>query len=148
MEVTGKIKKIFDLQTFSSGFTKKELILLTQEQYPQTLAIEFHQDRTELLDKFNVGDDVKISVNLRGREWTNPEGVVKYFNSIVGWRIERLDQSSETHLHLLILIQNLMTYQQMVTRKMTCHFNFRNLTFFIIKKRCLGIDIVIKNKTI
>ncbi|CAI9430370.1 DUF3127 domain-containing protein [Candidatus Ornithobacterium hominis] len=95
MEVTGKIKKIFDLQTFSSGFTKKELILLTQEQYPQTLAIEFHQDRTDLLDKFNVGDDVKISVNLRGREWTNPEGVVKYFNSIVGWRIERLDQSSE-----------------------------------------------------
>lgn len=95
MEVTGKIKKIFDLQTFSSGFTKKELILLTQEQYPQTLAIEFHQDRTELLDKFNVGDDVKISVSLRGREWTNPEGVVKYFNSIVGWRIERLGQSNE-----------------------------------------------------
>ena len=90
MEVTGRIKKILEVQTFSSGFTKQELILLTQEQYPQTLSIEFLQDKVNLLSNFNEGDEVKISINLRGREWVNPEGVTKYFNSISGWRIEKL----------------------------------------------------------
>ena len=90
MEVTGRIKKILEVQTFSSGFTKQELILLTQEQYPQTLSIEFLQDKVNLLSNFSEGDEVKISINLRGREWVNPEGVTKYFNSISGWRIEKL----------------------------------------------------------
>ncbi|MRI62685.1 DUF3127 domain-containing protein [Ornithobacterium rhinotracheale] len=90
MEVIGKIKKIQEPQTFSSGFTKQELILTTQEQYPQTLAIEFLQDKVTLLANYKEGDEVKISINLRGREWVNPEGVTKYFNSITGWRIEPL----------------------------------------------------------
>uniref|UniRef100_UPI0039A474D6 DUF3127 domain-containing protein n=1 Tax=Ornithobacterium rhinotracheale TaxID=28251 RepID=UPI0039A474D6 len=90
MEVVGKIKKLQEVQTFSSGFIKRELVLLTQEQYPQTLAIEFLQDKVSLLDRFNEGDDVKIAINLRGREWVNPEGVAKYFNSLVAWRIEPL----------------------------------------------------------
>ena len=94
MEVTGKIKKILEVQTFSSGFTKQELILLTQEQYPQTLCIEFLQDKVNLLSNYNEGDEVKISINLRGREWVNPEGVTKYFNSITGWRIEALSNDS------------------------------------------------------
>ncbi|MBV7440123.1 DUF3127 domain-containing protein [Weeksellaceae bacterium TAE3-ERU29] len=90
MEVIGRIKKILEAQTFNSGFTKQELILLTQEQYPQTLSIEFLQDKVNLLSNFNEGDEVKISINLRGREWVNPEGITKYFNSITGWRIEKL----------------------------------------------------------
>lgn len=90
MEVTGKVQKIFEVQTFSSGFKKREAVILTKEQYPQPLAIEFTQDRVDLLNQVNVGDDVKISINLRGREWTNPEGVTKYFNSIQGWRIEKI----------------------------------------------------------
>lgn len=77
-------------QTFNSGFTKQEVVILTQEQYPQTLAIEFLQDKVNLLTNIKEGDDVKISINLRGREWVNPEGVTKYFNSITGWRIEPL----------------------------------------------------------
>lgn len=90
MEVVGKVKKILEPQTFSSGFTKQEVVILTQEQYPQTLAIEFLQDKVNLLTNIKEGDDVKISINLRGREWVNPEGVTKYFNSITGWRIEPL----------------------------------------------------------
>lgn len=91
MEISGKVTKIFDTQTFSSGFKKREVIVTTQEQYPQPLSIEFLQDKTDLADQINVGDDVKVSINLRGREWTSPDGVVKYFNSIVGWRVEKLD---------------------------------------------------------
>ena len=92
MEVSGKIKVLGDVKTFGdNGFRKREVVITTQEQYPQHLLIEFVQDRCELLDSFNIGENVKISINLRGREWENPQGDVKYFNSIHGWRIEKED---------------------------------------------------------
>ena len=50
--------------------------------------IEFVQDKTDLLNNYNVGQQVRVSINLRGREWVNPQGETKYFNSIQGWRIE------------------------------------------------------------
>ena len=90
MEVQGKIKLLGEIKTYGdNGFRKREVVITTQEQYPQHLLIEFIQDRCELLDSFNVGENVKISINLRGREWENPEGEIKYFNSIQGWRIEK-----------------------------------------------------------
>ena len=89
MEVTGKIKLINEAQTFgTSGFRSRNCVITTDEQYPQMLAIEFVQDKCDLLDNYKVDQDVKVSINLRGREWINPEGVAKYFNSIQGWRIE------------------------------------------------------------
>lgn len=91
MEVTGTIKKIDETKTFgNNGFRKREMVITTNEQYPQFLMIEFIQDKCDLLNNYNVGDQVKISINLRGREWINPEGEAKYFNSIQGWRIENL----------------------------------------------------------
>lgn len=90
VEVLGKIKVLGDIKTYGdNGFRKREVVITTQEQYPQHLLIEFIQDRCELLDSFNVGENVKISINLRGRDWENPEGEIKYFNSIHGWRIEK-----------------------------------------------------------
>ena len=91
MEIQGKITKIFDTQTFGSGFTKREVIVTTQEQYPQPISVEFLQDKVSIVDNLKVGDDVNVSINLRGREWTAPDGVVKYFNSIVGWRVEKIN---------------------------------------------------------
>src|SRR5690606_40493945 len=70
------------------------------EVYPPSLhdalpiLVEFVQDKCDLLDNFGVGQPVKISINLRGREWVNPQGETKYFNSIQGWRIENLQQES------------------------------------------------------
>jgi hypothetical protein len=95
MEVLGKIKLQTPTQTFGNDFTKCELVVTTNEQYPQVLAIEFVKDKIELLNAFKVGDDVKVSINLRGREWVNPQGETKYFNSIQGWRIEASDVSAE-----------------------------------------------------
>ncbi len=96
MEVTGKIKKIDETKTFgSNGFRKREMVITTDEQYPQMLMIEFIQDKCDLLNNFNVGEDVKVSINLRGREWVNPEGEAKYFNSIQGWRIEKSGVSTD-----------------------------------------------------
>jgi hypothetical protein len=91
MEVQGKIKLIGETKTYgANGFQKRELVVTTEEQYPQHLMIEFVQDKTSLLDALNVGEPVKIGINLRGREWTNPQGEVKYFNSIQGWRIDKV----------------------------------------------------------
>lgn len=90
MEVQGKIKLVGDIQEITDSFRKRELIIVTQEQYPQTLCIEFVQDKMGLLDDFQEGKEVKIGINLRGREWKNPEGKTKYFTSLQGWRIENL----------------------------------------------------------
>jgi len=89
MEITGKILKIDEPKTFgASGFRKREMVITTNEQYPQPLMVEFVQDKCDLLNNYQVGQDVKISINLRGREWINPQGEAVYFNSIQGWRIE------------------------------------------------------------
>ena len=93
-EVKGTIKIINETKTFgASGFRKRETVVTTDEQYPQSILIEFVQDKCDLLDTYKVGQEVKISYNLRGKEWVNPEGETKYFNSIQGWRIELLNQN-------------------------------------------------------
>ena len=95
MEVQGSIKLIDSTKTYgNNGFRKRELVLTTEEQYPQHLLIEFVQDKCELLDSYSPGQQVKVSINLRGREWVNPQGETKYFNSIQGWRIESLAQET------------------------------------------------------
>ena len=99
MIVEGKIKVIGEEQTFgSNGFRKRELVVVTSEQYPQSIMIEFVQDKCDLLNSCNVGQDVKISINLRGREWTNPQGEVKYFNTIQGWRIETIEGTASAEM--------------------------------------------------
>ena len=90
MEVTGKIKVINAEQQVSASFRKRELVVATEEQYPQFISINFVQDKCDLLNNYNVGEAVKVSINLRGREWVNPQGETKYFNDIQGWRIEKL----------------------------------------------------------
>ena len=95
MEVQGSIKVIGEVQEISATFKKRELVVSTDEQYPQPLSIEFIQDKTDLLNKFEIGQNVKVGINLRGREWENPQTKeIKYFNSIQGWRIELLENSN------------------------------------------------------
>ena len=90
MQLQGTIKKINEIQTFESGFQKRELILTTEEQYPQPILIEFLSDKVDVLNSYKAGENVKIGINLRGREWTSQQGEVKYFNSIIGWKIEKI----------------------------------------------------------
>jgi len=87
MEVSGKIEFIGMTQAVSEKFSKRELVVTTDEQYPQSISIEFN--KCSLLDKANVGDDVIVGVNLRGRKWVNPQGESKYFNTIQGWKIDK-----------------------------------------------------------
>lgn len=97
MEVTGKIKLIdSEKEVGSGGFKKRDVVVTTDEQYPQSILIQFVQDKCDLLNAFQVGEEVKIDVNLRGREWTNPQGELVYFNTIQGWRIAKADTSKQS----------------------------------------------------
>ena len=89
MEIQGRIKQIFPSQMLGqNGFEKRDLVIITEEQYPQTIIIQFTQQRCDLLNNLQVGQNVKVYINIRGREWTNPQGETKYFNTIEGWKIE------------------------------------------------------------
>ncbi len=91
MEVTGRVKMVDQTKEVgSSGFRKRDIVVTTDEQYPQHILVQFVQDKCDLLNNFQVGDNVKIDINLRGREWTNPQGETVYFNTIQGWRIAKL----------------------------------------------------------
>ena len=89
MEIQGRVKQIFPSQTMGqNGFEKRDLVIVTEEQYPQTIIIQFTQQRCDLLDSLQVGQIVKVYINIRGREWRSPYGEIKYFNTIEGWKIE------------------------------------------------------------
>lgn len=91
---TGTIKVISDTQRISDKFQKREFVVTdTTSMYPQDILFQATQDKCNLLDQFQVNENVEVSFNLRGREWTSPQGEVKYFNTIEAWRIEKQGQS-------------------------------------------------------
>lgn len=89
VNVIGKIKQI-NLNAGNANYEKSEVIVTTDEQYPQHILIEFGGVKSHVPDSYKVGDQVNISVNLRGREWVNPQGETKYFNSIQGWKMANI----------------------------------------------------------
>ena len=95
MEIQGRIKTIFATETVGqNGFQKRDLVITTDGQYPQDIIIQFAQGNCAVLDRFQVGQIVKIHFNLQGREWTSPQGEVKYFNTVLGWKIELIQTTN------------------------------------------------------
>jgi len=87
--LTGKVKVINDVQQISDTFKKREFVITDDSsQYPQHISFQTVQDKTKELDGINVGDEIEVSFNLRGREWTSPQGELKHFNSLDCWRIK------------------------------------------------------------
>ena len=98
MNLTGKIKAIKETKEIGTkGFKKRELVLTTDEKYPQDILIEFIQDNCVVLNNFGVGNNVDIAINIKGREWTNKIGDVVYFNTIQGWRIALTKSEEKEH---------------------------------------------------
>ncbi len=94
-ETTGILKVKKDTQQVSEKFSKREFVITTDlsTQYPQYISMQLTQDKCALLDAYNEGDEIKVSFNLRGREWSGPEGV-RYFNSLEAWRLERVSATA------------------------------------------------------
>ena len=91
-KTTGRILVIMDAQQISEKFIKRDFVIEPSgEMYPQKVVFQTVQDKITMLDGFIPGDEIEVSYNLRGREWTNPDGVVKYFNTLECWRIDRFE---------------------------------------------------------
>ncbi len=89
LQVKGKLKLKGEAQAVSDRFRKREFVLTDDSsQYPQHISFQLTQDKCSLIDNVNPGDEITVSFNLRGREWTSPKGEIKYFNSLEAWRIE------------------------------------------------------------
>lgn len=92
-KLQGTLKVLNPTVQVSEKFSKREFVVTeTSSMYPQDIMFQATQDKCSLLDGFNVNDQVEVSFNLRGREWTSPQGEVKYFNSLDAWRIEKVGQ--------------------------------------------------------
>lgn len=90
IEVIGIIKRIeATKEVGANAFKTREVVVTTEEQYPQVLSIQFVQDKTAALDSFKPSEKVKITVNLKGRENTK-DGKTAVFNTIQGWKIEKV----------------------------------------------------------
>jgi len=89
IEIKGKIVGINETVVVSETFSKREFKVLTDETYPNTYKIQVTKDKCSLLDKFKINDEVNVSCNLNGRDWTNPTTqIVSNFVSLDAWRIE------------------------------------------------------------
>lgn len=98
MEIRGKVHEIGTTQQVTDTFKKRDLIVSYAEnpQFVEYIRFEATQDRVSIFDNLSVGDDVEVSFNLRGRPWTNKEGVTTYFNSLVAWRVTKLSNTAQS----------------------------------------------------
>lgn len=88
--IKGKLTVIGETQQVSEKFAKRTAVIETADQYPQSIEVQFQQDKCSLLDAFFGGESVEVSVNIRGRKWTNAQGEDKYFNTLEAWKIEQV----------------------------------------------------------
>ena len=88
-KMTGIVKMVGETVQVSEKFSKREFVVTDQSTlYPQDILFQSVQDKTSLLDDIAEGQEVEVSFNLKGREWTSPQNEVKYFNTLEAWRIE------------------------------------------------------------
>ncbi len=88
---TGTLKVLNDTVQVSERFSKREFVVTDNaNMYPQDILFQATQDKCNLLDSFQINDQIEVSFNLRGREWTSPQGEIRYFNTLEAWRIDRV----------------------------------------------------------
>lgn len=89
MKASGKLVEIFDTVKIKDSFQKREFVIeyATNPKYPELIKFEMVQDKCAVLDGFKVGQGVDVEFDLRGRKWTDPKGVVKYFTTLQAWRV-------------------------------------------------------------
>jgi len=92
MEIRGKVHEISATQQVTESFKKRDIIVAYAEnpQFVEYIRFEATQDRVNIFDNLSIGEDIEVSFNLRGRPWTNKEGVTTYFNSLVAWRVTKV----------------------------------------------------------
>jgi len=94
-EISGILKVKNNTQQVSDKLSKREFVVTTDNdsKYPQVISFQLTQDKCSLIDNIQIGDEVKVHFNLKGREWNSPAKGVMYFNSLEAWKIEKLNSS-------------------------------------------------------
>lgn len=82
-QIEGRIHQVNDVQTFDSGFSKREFVIETADQYPQMIKFELIKERTTLVDQYNQGDTVNVHFDIRGNEYQG-----KYYVNLNCWRLD------------------------------------------------------------
>jgi hypothetical protein len=95
MELEVKIYSIAETNVVSDKFKKRDFIVVTNEQYPAYLGLQMNQDKCDILNNYKVGQEVKVSLNIKGRLWTNKDNVEIAFNTLECWRIEKTDVTGQ-----------------------------------------------------
>lgn len=95
MQVAGKLVVINATQVVSDKFSKRTFVVETLDQYPQSIEFQLTQDKCDYLDWYKVGDQVNVSLNIRGRKWDSPGGETKYFNTLEAWKIEKVGSAPQ-----------------------------------------------------
>lgn len=95
-KLSGTLKVKNDTVQVSEKFSKREFVITdNSSMYPQDIMFQLTQDKCALLDQFNPQDQVEVSFNLRGREWTSPQGEVRYFNTLDAWRLDKVGAAQQ-----------------------------------------------------
>ena len=95
-KIKGEIKAIGEAVQVTEKFKKRAFVLIDDSsQYPQYINFQLVQDKCELIDGFQIGQRIEVNFNLRGREWTDKNGAIKYFNTLDVWRIVYEESSTE-----------------------------------------------------
>ena len=99
-ELSGKLLELFPPQEVSATFKKREFVVEKTETasdrvFTDTIKFQLIQDRCALLDAYKVGDDVKVTFNIKGSKWEK-EGRTSYFVNLDVWKMEKLSESTST----------------------------------------------------
>ena len=94
MKVSGKVHFIGQTKVVSDKFRSRELVLKTEDKFPQFIPFQLTQDKVDLADNLKLGDDVEASINIRGREWKSPQGEIKYFATLEIWSVQYQNKTS------------------------------------------------------
>ncbi len=84
-EIVGKLYKKFPAESKSPTFQTRELVLeVVEGNYPQLVKFQLTQERCNLLENYNEGEEIKVHFDLNGREWQG-----KFFTNLTAWRLEK-----------------------------------------------------------
>ena len=100
----GTVKKIFDLQQFSENFSKRSILIETEDKYNNEVCIDFINAQIQLLDSVKVGDAVKVYCDVFSRPSAKDPN--RYFTNVKGWRIEHGEAAAETDDYIPPQTQN------------------------------------------
>ncbi len=88
--VTGILISKGSIKQITDRFRARDFAVeLPDVEYPQKIGMQLSQAKCELLDKFSVGDEIKVNYNILGKKYNDKvTQEEKYFNVISAWKIE------------------------------------------------------------